>query len=153
MTRVTFTIPGTPYAKKRHRVASIGGRARAFNPAGNERFENVVRQIAAPHFPEPITGPVRVEIIAVFEPPQSWSKRKRAELMHAPHCQKPDGDNVLKAALDGLNRIAFADDAQIAAMSVRKAWGPVAQTIVAVEPLTSAGMLRMTEIEIRGVVA
>lgn len=152
MTRVTFTIPGQPYAKKRARAGAIRGRARMFNPVENERFESVVRHIAAPHFPEPIAGPVRVKIVAVFVPPQSWSKRKRAEMLHGPHCQKPDCDNLAKAVLDGLNRTAFADDGQVAAQSTRKAWGEVAQTIVTVEPMTSAGVLRMAEIEIRGVI-
>jgi len=151
MTRVTLTIPGPPYAKKRHRVAFK--MRRTFNPAENERFESVVRQIAAPHFPEPITGPVRVDIVAVFAPPQSWSKRKVAEHMHRPHTQKPDRDNVEKACLDGLNRIAFADDAQVADGRTRKVWGPVAQTIITIEPMTAAEMIRMAEIEFRGQVA
>jgi Holliday junction resolvase RusA-like endonuclease len=141
MTQVTLTIPGPPYPKKRHRHATIRGKTRPFNPATNERFESVVRQIAAPHFPGPLTGPVRVDIVAVFAPPRSWSKRKVAEHMHRPHTQKPDRDNLEKAVLDGLNRIAFADDAQVADGRTRKVWGPVAQTIITIEPMTFAGMI------------
>lgn len=152
MTRIVLTIPGTPYAKKRHRIGTIAGRARAFNPAENKRFEDVVRQIAAPHFPEPIVGPVRVEITAAFAPPASWSKRKRAEMLWTRHCQKPDCDNLAKAVLDGLNRIAFADDSQVAVLSTGKVWGEPARTMVFVEPLTSAGMIRLDDIENGGAV-
>jgi Holliday junction resolvase RusA-like endonuclease len=129
-----LTIPGKPYAKKRHRVGAVRGRARAFNPAENARFEDVVRTIAAPLFPAPIEGPVRLTVIATFAPPASWSKRKRAEMIGRPHTQKPDSDNVAKAIKDGLNRIAWGDDAQVADLAVRKVWGEIEGTWVHVVP-------------------
>lgn len=135
MTRITFTIPGKPFAKQRHRVGSFGGRARAFNTKDNERFEAVVRDIAAQQIGEPIAGPVRLYIVATFEPPASWSKKKRAEHLHRPHTQKPDLDNCAKAIKDGLNRIAWGDDSQVADMTCRKVWGITAQTVVSVEPM------------------
>ena len=135
MTGVTFTIPGRPFAKQRHRVGSFGGKARAFNTKDNERFEDVVRSVAASLFPVPIEGPVRLTVEAVFAPAESWSKKKRAGALGQPHTQKPDLDNVAKAAKDGLNRIAWHDDSQVAALSMRKVWGPVAQTIVTVEAM------------------
>lgn len=135
MTRITLTIPGKPFAKQRHRVASFGGKARAYNTEGNQKFEAVVREIAAQWFGEPIQGPVRMNIVATFEPPASWSKKKRAEHLHRAHTQKPDLDNCAKAIKDGLNRIAWADDAQVAEMTCRKVWGIVAQTVVHIEPM------------------
>ncbi|PWE48464.1 hypothetical protein DEM26_18115 [Thioclava sp. NG1] len=133
--RVTFTIPGRPFAKQRHRVSFK--QRRTFNTAANESFERTVGEIAVQHFPCPIKGPVRVEIVATFVPAKSWSKKKRAEHLHRPHCQKPDVDNVAKAICDGLNRIAWADDSQIAEMSVRKGWGIREETVVHVEPLVA----------------
>lgn len=132
--RVTFTIPGKPFGKQRHRVSFK--QRRTFNAPANEAFERTVGEIALPHFPRPIDGPVRLEIDATFIPAASWSKRKRAEHLHRPHTQKPDTDNVAKAVMDGLNRIAWADDAQVAEITVRKGWGVVEQTVVHVTPLT-----------------
>lgn len=131
----TFTIPGQPFAKQRHRMGTFGGKARAFNTAKNERFESVVRALAAEHFAAPLVGPVRVMIFATFEPPPSWSKKKRAEHLHRMHTQKPDLDNIAKAIKDGLNRIAWADDSQVAELFARKVWGITAQTVVSVEVL------------------
>ena len=37
-----------------------------------------------------------------------------------PFIQKPDGDNVLKAVMDGLNGVAFRDDSQIVNQIVQK---------------------------------
>lgn len=129
--RVTLTIPGRPYAKKRPRFSRKIGRA--FNPAENAVAEASIGAIAVPHFPTPFPGPVRVEVIATFAIPASWSKRKAAEHLHRPHCQKPDGDNLLKAVKDALNRIAWADDGQVYDARVRKVWGLVDQTVIHVE--------------------
>lgn len=128
----TFTIPGKPFAKQRPRSTRQG---RVYTPAETVSFERTVGQIAAMHFPAPIVGPVKVEMVAVFETPASWSKKAKAERMNAPHTQRPDLDNCQKAILDGLNRIAFADDGQVAQISARKVWGLTAQTIVTVEAL------------------
>jgi len=129
----TFTIPGKPFAKQRHRVASIGGRARAFNTSANARFEDVVRNIAAPLFQAPLSGPVRLTVRAVFAPAASWSKRKQAAFLGRMHTQKPDADNIAKSIKDGLNRIAWGDDAQVAELVVSKAWGLADETQVTVE--------------------
>jgi Holliday junction resolvase RusA-like endonuclease len=130
--RVTFTIPGKPFAKQRPRATRQG---RIFTPKETVSFERTVGQIAAQHFPAPITGPVRLTVISTFETAPSWSKKKRAELLHRPHCQKPDLDNCLKALKDGLNRIAWVDDAQVCEVVARKVWGLQAQTVVHVEAL------------------
>ena len=135
MTTVTFTIPGKPFAKQRHRVGSFGGRARAFNTKDNARFEDVVRTIAAPLFPAPIEGPVQLVVTAIFAPPASWSKRKRAELIGGYHTSRPDADNIAKAVKDGLNRIAWGDDAQVADVLVKKRWGETEGTLVEVSAL------------------
>lgn len=128
--RVTFTIPGKPFAKQRARSTRMG---RVYTPKETVSFERTVGQIAALHFHQPITGPVSVEIVATFEAPASWSAKKRAATIHRPHTQRPDLDNCQKAILDGLNRIAFADDGQVAQITARKVWGITAQTVVHVE--------------------
>jgi len=131
MTR--FVIPGKPFAKQRPRATRQG---RVYTPAETVSFERQVGQIAAQHFPEPLAGPVSVTIRATFEPPKSWSKRKTAEHINGPHCQRPDLDNCAKAILDGLNRIAWADDGQVAEVTVSKVWGEAAQTVVHVEEIS-----------------
>lgn len=87
------------------------------------------------HFAEPMKGPVKVEVLATFQPAKSWSKKKTAEHIGRHHTQKPDADNLMKAILDGMNRIAFDDDAQVAVQHVSKVWGPEARTVVIVTPL------------------
>ena len=131
MTRTAFTIFGKPYAKKRPRFSRKT--VRAYNPAENDQFEASLGAMAAIHFPQPLTGPVSLEIIVTLALPQSWSAKKKAALAYRPHTQKPDCDNIAKAICDGLNRIAWADDRQICAVKISKAWGPNDQTTIFVE--------------------
>ncbi|KFI30974.1 Holliday junction resolvase [Haematobacter missouriensis] len=133
--RVTFIIPGAPFAKQRARSGFNKrlGRAITFNAPANEKFEGTVGSIAAGLFSAPLDGPVSVTVEAVFCPAPSWSKKRRAEAMGQPHTQKPDGDNLLKAIKDGLNRIAWSDDAQVSDSRVMKRWGERAETRVTVE--------------------
>lgn len=125
---ITLTIPGKPYAKKRPRFSRKIGRA--FDPAENRVAEASIGTIAMPHFPQPIAGPVRLEVVCTFAVPPSWSKKKAAEHMHRPHLSKPDLDNIGKHILDALNRIAWVDDAQVCELSLRKSWGLVDQTVI-----------------------
>lgn len=127
---ITFIVPGKPYAKKRPRFSRRMGRA--YDPAENAVAEAAIGHIAAQRFRQPFAGPVEVEILATFKTPKSWSKKKTAELMHRPHCQKPDGDNLAKATLDALNRIAWADDGQVYSTIIKKFWGAVDQTSITV---------------------
>jgi Holliday junction resolvase RusA-like endonuclease len=132
MDPVTFVIHGKPFGKQRPRATRMG---RVYTPAETVRFETHVAQVAAENFPAPFTGPVRITVRAEFEPAPSWPKKKQAEFLGRGHTQKPDLDNVVKAISDGLNRVAFADDSQIAEMIVQKRWGPEAKTVVTVEAI------------------
>lgn len=108
-----------------------------YTPAATVAFESVVRQVAVEHFPAPLAGPVQVTVVATFAPAESWSAKKRAAHIGRPHCQKPDLDNCLKAILDGLNRIAFADDSQVYHIIALKHWGDVEQTVVTVNGVST----------------
>ena len=134
MTRYVLTIPGKPFAKQRPRFSRRSGRA--YTPSETVSFERQVGMIAALQIREPIVGPVSVDVLAIFEPPKSWSKKRRAEALESSppaHIQKPDADNLGKAILDGLNRIAFADDAQVYRQVCEKRWGLVPQTTVIIQ--------------------
>lgn len=132
MTAVQFTIPGKPFGKQRPRATRQG---RIYTPKETVSFERVVGQIAALHFPRPIEGPISLTVTAIFEPAASWSKKKQAASLGHPHTQKPDLDNCLKAIKDGLNRIAWGDDCQVASVECRKRWGVRAETVVTVEAM------------------
>lgn len=121
-----IVIPGKPFAKERPRFS----KGRTYTPERTRQFEDMVAQVTALTFREPLTGPVIVQIHAVFKTPKSWSRKKTEALLYTPHTQTPDLDNIAKAILDGMNGIAFEDDKQISETVLRKTWGDRDETII-----------------------
>ena len=116
---IGFHCPFDPRGKGRPRL----GRGRTYTDAKTVAFEKAVGfQARAQMRGAPLTGPLKITITCAFEMPRSWSKKKRAALAGRPHTQKPDADNVLKAIADALNGIVYADDKQLAIMTVEKRW-------------------------------
>ena len=67
---------------------------------------------------------IHIEIEAVFEPPKSTSKKEKIRLLNGVgYMHKPDADNIGKIVLDGLNGIAYNDDAQATKITVSKNYG------------------------------
>ena len=132
---VTFEIPGKPFAKQRPKFTTRGKFVKTYTPKETVDAEANIANIARPLFKEPLQGAVRVNVVAIFKPAKSWSKKRRRAAMNEYHTQKPDKDNVEKCVLDALNKIAYADDAQVAVGSCIKLWGEEAKTIVTVSQL------------------
>ncbi|RKT90814.1 RusA family crossover junction endodeoxyribonuclease [Enterobacter sp. WPR_3_1] len=62
----------------------------------------------------------------VLPMPNSWSKKKRAEMNGQPHQGKPDLDNLMKSLMDAL----FEDDTHIWDSRKTKLWGENGQIII-----------------------
>lgn len=122
-------------AKGRARIGMIGNKARAFTPPKTVAYEALVAMTAhdAMDGSPPLEGPLKVEIVAWFIVPASWSKRRKAETRY--HTARPDADNIGKAIGDGANGIVWRDDAQIASFTVTKRYGAQACVAVAVSEL------------------
>ena len=131
---ITFTVPGEPQGKGRPRAFRAGRGVRMYTPAKTEAYEQAVatagRQAMAGR--EPMVGPLAVDLMAVVSVPESWSKKRRAAALEGLElpAKKPDADNVAKAIADGLNGIAYGDDAQVVELRVRKRYGEVPGVLV-----------------------
>ena len=71
---------------------------------------------------EPTERFVAVDIIAFMEIPKSWStvKRMEAEYGALQHTTKPDLDNIVKAALDGIEGAVYVSDKQVTSIKAKK---------------------------------
>jgi Holliday junction resolvase RusA-like endonuclease len=121
MNEVTIDIE--PVAQPRHRVTSIGGRARTYLPVKHPVHE-YKRRIAEAVKDWPKYGkgiPLSLELWFWLSMPASWSKRKQAANLWKPHAQKPDIDNLTKAVMDAMSG-CWQDDCQVADLTVRKRW-------------------------------
>lgn len=123
--KLKFVVPGEPKGKGRPRVETHGDYARARTPEDTVIYENLIKtmyiqQCSRAHFEKDV--PLDVRIVAYYNIPASTSQKKKA--MMAAHLlrplKKPDCDNVAKAVMDSLNKLAYHDDAQVVDFQFRK---------------------------------
>jgi Holliday junction resolvase RusA-like endonuclease len=70
--------------------------------------------------------PDSYHIIFTLPMPASWSRKKRAAMLHQPHRSRPDKDNLEKGLLDAL----FEEDSQVWDGRVSKVWGETGGIII-----------------------
>ena len=116
--RVYFIVPGPCVAKPRPRFSSKTGRV--YTPNNGHKYEKLVRECYGDNksFEDKF---IKIKIIFWFEIPKSYSKQKRqdcAEGFIRP--SRADIDNYIKSVLDGLNKVAYADDRYIYKIEAEK---------------------------------
>ena len=125
--RTTIEITGAPVAKGRGRAVSTSSGTRVITPEKTKKWEADARTEARYQMgqAEPFTQPLSISTIVTITPPKSWPNWKREAALEGliPHTNKPDIDNVVKAAMDALNGIVYVDDALAYRIDARKAWG------------------------------
>ncbi len=125
MINISFEIPGPPVGKQR----PVFYKGHAFTPKKTRHYERVVGYAAKSalipydrelYFRKNLT----VEITGIYPIPTSISKVKRQLYLEQKIVpSKPDIDNVTKAVLDGLNKVAYYDDVQVHLVTARKLYG------------------------------
>ena len=123
-----FTVEGKPVGKARPRFTRRGF---AYTPEKTVRYEAAVRAacieaMRAQGVYKRVGVPLAIKCAFFFEPPKSWSKKRRTEAGDlAPYDQKPDGDNLLKIVKDALNGVAYDDDKRICSETATKQYSVV----------------------------
>ena len=69
-------------------------------------------------------------VIFFLPMPKSWSKKKKEAMLHQPHQQTPDVDNLLKAFLDS---VCKGGDEHVYSVKVSKLWAREGEILVDVE--------------------
>ena len=116
-------ISGQPQGKGRPRFTRTG---KAYTPDKTKEYESRIQAAAWKAMQEAKLEPterfVAVDIIAFMEIPQSWStvKRMEAEYGAVQHTTKPDLDNIVKAALDGIEGAVYVSDKQVTSIKAKK---------------------------------
>ena len=113
-----------PQPRQRHRIISVGGRTMAANYTPTRDPVNVYKA-AVMHAArmaydgEPLAGPLRVEVMFVFDRP-AYLLKSRAPDARVAYGKKPDVDNLVKSTFDALNKLLWLDDAQVCSLAVEK---------------------------------
>ena len=129
---IAFTVSGDPVPQPRPRESTRGGFARAYVPASHpvHAFRQAVALSATIAGLGPITEPIQVCVISVFQRPKSHMTGRGVIKATAPRLPRPDVDNLAKAVLDALGD--FFDDTLVESLQVSKSYGDVAYTKVVV---------------------
>ena len=75
-----------------------------------------------------MTGPLGLYVVAKYRRPKTAKKGFW-------HTGTGDLDNICKAVSDGLNKLAWLDDRQVASLIAQKSWGDSDQIEVMIVPL------------------
>ncbi|WP_313005358.1 RusA family crossover junction endodeoxyribonuclease [Brevundimonas sp.] len=138
MSGLAFTVPGDPRGKGRPRATTIGGHARMFTDSRTASYENLVKLAASRALGDraPLDVPLTVVITVRMTPAASSSAKKRAAMLSGEMAptKLPDLDNVVKAVLDGCNKVAFRDDALVVSLIARKQYAATPGVDVEISP-------------------
>ena len=123
MSTIAFTVPGTPCAKGRPKFARRGNFVQAYTPEKTQNYENMVKLAFMNKYAVlKLEGAIKATITAYMPISKSESKKKKAAMeagLIRPKT-KVDIDNICKAILDALNKIAYDDDGQIVELHAKK---------------------------------
>lgn len=121
---VSFSVLGTPIPKGRPKF----GKGCVYTPKRTRDYERhiAIEAKIAMQGQTPLSGPLSVTVTAFFLVPKSWPKGRKAYALHGnihPTSRTTgDIDNLAKAALDGMNGVAFVDDHQVVILQVIKVY-------------------------------
>jgi Holliday junction resolvase RusA-like endonuclease len=130
--RVTFKAEGKPMGKGRPRVVQRNGKTRAYTPEKTASYEQYIKLCfmtaeGGNCFRENCyESPLKLSVKAYYEIPKGFSKKKREAALNplaSPEIRpgvRPDIDNIVKAVLDALNKLAFRDDSRVVELQAEK---------------------------------
>lgn len=136
-----FTIPGRPTTwqratEMRHPKT---GKIIKVTPADMRKAQASIKGwcAAAMAGRAHLEGPLRLEVLCVYDIPASWddAKQQAAKAGLVWKTSVPDWDNLAKQIGDALNGTAYRDDATIVRASVAKRYGSPERTEVRLVPM------------------
>jgi len=132
---LTIVIQGAPQGKGRPRF----GMGRVYTPVETRNYETGVALLARAEMRgrKLFDGPLHIDLRAVFAIPKTWSREKRAQAIRGEirPTVKPDADNIIKIIKDGLNGIAYRDDAQVVSINASKVYGSEPFVVATIKPV------------------
>lgn len=131
--RIRFELEQEPVAKGRPRL----GMGRVHTPSKTILYENIVAIEYRRRFTGlTLEGPVKLTVYLGYEPPRSYSEKKRREMIGKLRDKKPDADNLVKSIMDGLQKGgAYKDDGQVAILNVVKYYAESYSVKIALEEM------------------
>lgn len=120
MQTIRMMVHGIPKAQPRVKAFSRGNHAGVYDPGtANDWKCLVAEQALRVKPPKPFIGPLLVDIQFHLPRPKRLM-RKNDPTGPIPHTVRPDVDNLIKAVLDALKGLLWADDKQVWGIRAKK---------------------------------
>lgn len=112
------TVIGKIKGKERPRFVN----GHTYTPIATKSYEKLIRDNYIKQCNKKHSGAVRVEIMAYYKIPKSYTKKRIKNILDGIEkaTKKPDSDNIIKIVLDSLNKVAYEDDKQVVKVSLEK---------------------------------
>lgn len=124
MYRYNIEINARPIPKARPRLSKFA----VYTPKKTADYEKLIAYEWKRRYKNLILkNAVKLDLLFCFKKAKSCKKDY--------HTQRPDIDNLEKAILDGLNKIAFVDDCQVVEMKSQKVFSDVDKIVITVTEL------------------
>lgn len=121
----SIKINTRPFPKERPRLCQNGI---VYTPKKTADYENLIAYEWKKKYKNLILkGAVKLDLVFVFKKAKSCKKDY--------HTQRPDLDNLEKAILDGLNKVAFVDDCQVVELNSKKVFSDTDKILITVTEL------------------
>lgn len=133
MKEFEFTVETTPKAKARPRFVRRGNFVQTYTPKTTLDYEKLIAEQFLLQGGTVFDYPyLEMSIIAYFPIPKGTKKMDRLllETECVPYNKLKDTDNLAKAVMDSLNKIAYLDDKQICSLKVKKFYGKVGRVVI-----------------------
>lgn len=119
MRKTEVFFPFEPRPKGRPRFTRYG---HAYTPQKTSEYEEKIRNYYVSKVSDYYEDAIRIELTFYMPIPKSASKKNKSLMVDntIKHVKKPDTDNMVKALLDSINKVAYKDDSQITQLIAKK---------------------------------
>lgn len=123
-----FTVKGQPKGKGRPRFTKNG---HVYTPESTRIYEEEIKiRYQEKYKNEMLDGNIAVEVF-INKKPASYLGIKKYNKLLGKYCNiKPDTDNVVKAVLDALNGVAYADNKNVVEIYAVKKYSTESSVVV-----------------------
>ena len=123
-----FTVKGQPKGKGRPRFTKNG---HVYTPESTRIYEEEIKlRYKEKYKNEMLDGNIAVEVF-INKKPASYLGISKYNKLLGKYCNiKPDTDNVVKAVLDALNGVAYADDKNVVEIYAVKKYSTESSVVV-----------------------
>lgn len=119
-----------PIGSPRPRFRNAGRFVQTYMPTSYTKHKAYIQE----QMPKLLTDKnLKVSLYFYFEPPKSWSKKRKLIVIGTYKRTKPDVDNLIKTVLDAANKHVWQDDNQVVHIDSYKMYAEESKIVMVIK--------------------